>query len=171
MGIFKTFSEKQINLVVEKLAKRITEDYSLTDELILVGILKGSFIFLADLIRKIDLPVVKVEFMSVSSYINNVQGSEIKIDLDLSTSIADKDVLVIEDIIDSGKTLSKIIDLLAQRHPKSLKMCVLLNKKKHRGIFDMHIDYCGVEIPDVYPFGYGLDDKQFLRGLPFIAIK
>ena len=108
--------------------------------------------------------------MSVSSYINNVQGSEIKIDLDLSTSIADKDVLVIEDIIDSGKTLSKIMDLLAQRHPRSLKICALLNKQDCR-IFGKHIDYSGMEISNGYVYGYGMDDKQFLRGLPFIATK
>lgn len=162
-------SKNRLSSIVKKLAKQITIDYSGTDELILVGILKGSFIFLADLIRQLELPV-KVDFLSVSSYKNNIRESEIKINLDLSLPIYGKDVLVVEDIIESGKTFLKVLDLLTQKNPKSLKTCVLLDKKTCR-VVDLHIDYCGMKIPDVYVFGYGLDDNQSLRGLPFVAFK
>jgi hypoxanthine phosphoribosyltransferase len=160
-------SEKHLKSIVKNLASQINLDYLHADGFIIIGLLKGSFIFLADLIRQIELPV-KVDFISVSSYKDNTQGSEIKVNMNLSVSIADKDVLVVEDIVDSGKTLSTVLNLLAQKNPKSLRTCVLLNKKRPR-VIDTHIDYCGMEIPDVYPFGYGLDDDEFLRGLPFIA--
>ena len=124
---------------------------------------------MADLIRQIELPV-KVDFMSVSSYENNVQGSEVKINLYISIPIEGKDVLVVEDIIDTGNTFAKVLDILRQRNPKSLKTCVLLNKKECR-IVESPVDYCGMEIPDIYVFGYGLDDDQFMRGLTFISSK
>jgi hypoxanthine phosphoribosyltransferase len=108
--------------------------------------------------------------MSVSSYENNTQGSDVKINLDISIPITGKDVLIVEDIIDTGKTFAKVLELLKQRHPKSLKTCVLLNKKECR-IVDSPVDYCGMEIPNIYVFGYGLDDDQLMRGLTFIANK
>jgi hypoxanthine phosphoribosyltransferase len=162
-------SKKNLASIVKKLAKQITNDYTDTDELIVIGLLKGSFIFVADLIRQLELPV-KVDFMSVSSYENNTQGSDVKINLDISIPITGKDVLIVEDIIDTGKTFAKVLELLKQRHPKSLKTCVLLNKKECR-IVDSPVDYCGMEIPNIYVFGYGLDDDQLMRGLTFIANK
>jgi hypoxanthine phosphoribosyltransferase len=163
----KLISEKQLKIIVKNLGSQITNDYQNTKELIVVGLLKGSFIFMADLIREIKLPL-KTEFMQISSYHNNQQTSEVKIILDLNTSIFDKDVLVVEDIIDTGRTFSKVLELLRSRNPKSLKTCVLLDKEECR-VIEQKVDYCGKKIKNLFVVGYGLDNNQFDRNLPFVG--
>ena len=164
-------SKNTIRKFVKKLGKQITKEYSSIEKpLILIGILKGSVIFMADLIREIKLPV-NIDFMMISSYgPDNIQEKEIKIILDLNTPIADRDVIILEDILDSGRTFSKILTLLKSRNPRSLKTCALLNKKECR-VVDVHLDFGGIEIPDKYVYGYGLDDNQLQRNLPYIEVK
>jgi hypoxanthine phosphoribosyltransferase len=164
----KLITEKELRIIIKRLGNQITKDYHNTSYLIVVGLLKGSFVFMADLIRQINLPL-QVDFMTVSSYKENKQESEIKVILDLNTPIYNKHVLVVEDIIDSGRTFSKVLNLLRSRHPATLKTCVLLNKKECR-ILEEQVDYCGIEIPDVFVCGYGLDDNQKQRNLPYIGI-
>lgn len=163
-------SEKEINEAVEKIAEEITKDYKDdTNELVLVGILKGSVFFLADLSRKIDLPI-SFDFMSVSSYgLGTESSGDVRILKDLDQSIEKKNVIIVEDIIDTGYTLSYLIENLKSRGAKSIKTAVLLDKKERR-IVDFEADYVGYEIPDEFVVGYGIDYAQKYRNLPFIGI-
>ncbi len=161
-------SEQALREKIEELGKRITEDYQGKD-LLLVSILKGSCVFMSDLIRHIDLPL-SIDFMYVSSYGSGTQTTgSAKIIKDMDVDISGKDVLLVEDILDSGVTLSHVIDLMKQRHPASLKLCALLNKPDRRKI-PVQLDYEGFEIPDEFVVGYGLDYDERYRNLPFVGI-
>ncbi|GAA0232065.1 hypoxanthine phosphoribosyltransferase [Metaclostridioides mangenotii] len=161
-------SEEEIKAKVIELAKQIEKDYKGEDVLV-VGILKGASVFVADLIRCIDLDV-NIDFMSVSSYGAGTQTSgSVKILKDLDVNIEGKNVLVVEDIIDSGLTLSNLVATLETRKPKSLKLCTLLDKPERRTA-DIYVDYVGFVIEDKFIVGYGIDYDEKYRNLPYIAI-
>lgn len=160
-------SEEDIYNKVKELGKQITEDYRGKD-LLLVGILKGAVIFMGDLARSIEIPV-KMDFMAVSSYgRSSVSTGEVRIIKDLDFSVENKDILVIEDIIDTGYTLSYLIDNLKKRGANSVKVCTLLDKPDRRKA-NVHVDYLGFEIPDEFVVGYGLDYNEIGRNLPYVA--
>ena len=161
-------SEEEIKSKVYELAKQIEKDYEGAD-LIVVGILKGASVFVADLIRNIDLDV-NMDFMSVSSYGNSTESSgTVKIIKDLDVDIEGRNVLIVEDIIDSGLTLSNLVAALQTRKPKSLKLCTLLDKPQRRTA-NMHVDYVGFVIEDKFIVGYGIDYAEKYRNLPYIGI-
>ncbi len=162
-------SADEIQSMVQRLGSEITECYKgLDSEIVVIGLLRGSFIFMADLVRQIKHPL-RTEFMTVSSYGSGTESSgEVKIDQDLSLSIEGCEVLLVEDIIDSGITLSKLVPILRARKPASLKICTLLNKPSRRKV-DVEIDFCGCDIPDKFICGYGLDYAQKYRSLPYIG--
>lgn len=162
------FSEEEIKACVRRLADEINRDYAGKEPLV-VGILQGSFVFLADLVRQITLPI-RVEFMSVSSYGSGTESSgALNIRLDLAEDIAGRDVILVEDILDSGNTLSRLIPNLLERGPASLKLCVLLDKPDRR-VKEVPVDYLGYSIPDAFVVGYGLDYDQKYRNLPYVGI-
>jgi len=166
--IKQMLSEEQIAKKVVELAKRIEKDFE-GEELLVVGILKGASIFVSDLIRKINLDV-NIDFMSVSSYGNGTQSSGIvKILKDLDVNIEGKNVLIVEDIIDSGLTLSNLVETLKTRNPKSLKLCTLLDKPQRR-VVDIPVDYVGFVIEDKFIVGYGIDWGEKYRNLPYIGV-
>lgn len=163
-------SEEDIAKRVKELGIQITEDYSgIDDDLILVGILKGAVVFLADLIKEIEIPVM-IDFMSVSSYGKGRTESSgvVRILKDLDEDIHDKHVLLVEDIIDSGLTLSYLSDIMIRRGAKSVKIATLLNKPARREK-EVKIDYCGFEVPNEFIVGYGIDYSEMYRNLTFIA--
>ena len=161
-------SEKEIQAKVAELGGRITCDYQGRSPL-LVCVLKGGLIFLADLVRHIDLPV-EVDFMAVSSYGLGTQSSgAVRLLMDLETNIEGRDVLIVEDIIDTGHTLQYIIQNLHTRKPHSLRICTLLDKAPRREV-EIPLDYVGFAIPDVFVIGYGLDHRENYRHLPYIAV-
>ena len=160
-------SEAEIAKKVEEIAKQIEIDYK-GEPLLVVGILKGASVFVSDLIRKINLDV-SIDFMSVSSYGNSTESSgTVKILKDLDIDIAGKNVLIVEDIIDSGLTLSNLVKELQIRNPKSLKLCTLLDKPERRKT-DVHVDYVGFVIEDKFIVGYGIDWAEKYRNLPYIG--
>ena len=162
------FSQEEIEAKVIELAKQIEKDYKGQD-LLLVGILKGASVFVADLMRKIDLNV-NIDFMSVSSYgSGTVSSGTVKILKDLDVDIKDKNVLIVEDIIDSGITLRNLYDTLMTREPRSLKLCTLLNKPARKKV-DVDVDYVGFVIEDKFIVGYGIEYDEKYRNLPYIAI-
>ena len=161
-------SEEQIKITVQELAEKINKDYE-GKKLLIVIILKGSFVFAADLIRKINLPL-ELDFMVVSSYGAGTESSGIvKIIKDLNESVKGKNVLVIEDILDSGITLSNLLEVLKVRQPESLEICTLLNKPERRKA-KVNAKYIGCDIPDEYIVGYGLDFDEQYRNLPYIGV-
>ena len=160
-------SESDIRAKVAELAARISRDYAGSQPL-LVGLLKGSFIFLADLARALDIDS-EIDFLTVSSYGNSMENSEVRILKDLAEPIQGRDVLIVEDIIDTGLTLSKILELLGGRHPRSLKVCTLLNKPSRRKT-PVTVDYNGFDIEDVFVAGYGIDFAQRYRNLPQLVV-
>lgn len=146
----------------------MTEDYA-DEPPVLVNVLKGGVVFLADLIRAIKLPI-EIDFMEVSSYGDGTQSSGIvRILEDLSHSITDRHVIIVEDIVDTGLTLKYIIENLETRHPKSLKICTLLDRRGRREV-ELGLDYVGFVVPDKFVIGYGLDLAQKYRNLPHIAV-
>ena len=154
---------------VGELAAEITNDYAGTDDLLLLCVLKGAFVFLSDLSRALDRPH-HVDFMAISSYGSGTRSSgAVRIVLDLKEDISDRNVLIVEDIIDSGNTLAYMRRILAARGPKSLRICTLLNKPSRREV-DVPVDYIGFDIPDAFVVGYGLDFDQYYRNLPYIAV-
>ncbi len=162
------FSPSQLKARVEELGAAITADYAGRAPL-LVGILKGSFVFLSDLCRAIDLPCT-VDFMAVSSYGNgSCSSGRVNITKDLSQNIAGKDVLIVEDILDSGHTLYELTRILRMRGPASLRICTLLDKPERREQ-DIQADYLGFSIPDAFVVGYGLDYAERYRTLPYVGI-
>ena len=166
--IKQMLSEEQIAKKVVELAKRIEKDFE-GEELLVVGILKGASIFVSDLIRKVNLDV-NIDFMSVSSYGNGTQSSGIvKILKDLDVNIEGKNVLIVEDIIDSGLTLSNLVETLKTRNPKSLKLCTLLDKPQRRTV-NIPVDYVGFVIEDKFIVGYGIDYAEKYRNLPYIGV-
>lgn len=164
----KMITEEQLAQKVEELAKQIEKDYK-GQSLLVVGILKGASVFVSDLIRKIDLDV-NIDFMSVSSYGNGTESSgTVKILKDLDVDIEGKNVLIVEDIIDSGLTLSNLVLALQTRNPKSLKICTLLDKPQRRTV-NIPVDYVGFVIEDKFIVGYGIDWAEKYRNLPYIGI-
>ncbi|MBR8700662.1 Hypoxanthine phosphoribosyltransferase [Fusobacterium sp. DD29] len=152
---------------IKELASQIEKDYEGKDLLVL-GLLKGSIVFMTDLIKEINLPLV-IDFMSVSSYSGTTSTGVVNISKDTDIDVKGKDVLIVEDIIDTGLTLSNVKKLLEKRGTKSLKICTLLDKPSRRTV-DMKGDYVGFEIPDEFVVGYGLDYDQLHRNLPYIGI-
>ncbi len=160
--------EKDLQEKVREIAKQISADYKDKD-LLMVVILKGSFVFAADLFRHLTIPA-SVDFMSVSSYGGgSVSSGVIRVKKDLDTSIEGKDVLIVEDILDSGNTLSHLKDLLQRRGVNSLKICTILNKPDRR-VAPIYADYVGFDIPDEFVVGYGLDYDEKFRNLPYVGI-
>ncbi len=163
--------EKELDEITTRLANQITEDYkNSTKPLILIVILKGSLNFASDLMRKIPLPL-EIEFMKVSSYGAGTKNSgEIKIHLDLIREELEKyDLLIIEDIVDSGRTLARLTQLLRNRNANSVKTCTLLDKPSRREV-EFTPDYCGKEIENEFVIGYGLDYGEKYRNLPYVGI-
>lgn len=161
-------SAKAIAARVEALAKEIRQRFADTDKLVVVGLLRGSFMFIADLVRELDLPV-EVDFLETSSYGNAMESSrEVRILKDLNGEIEGRDVLVVEDIVDTGHTLHHVINLLKSRNPHRLMVCALLDKPSRREV-DVTADLIGFEIPDTFVVGYGIDFAQRNRNLPFIG--
>jgi hypoxanthine phosphoribosyltransferase len=154
---------------IVELGTEINKDY-LGKKLVLVCILRGGVVFLTDLMRHIDTPHA-IEFMAVSSYGAGVREShkQVRINLDLNLDIRDKDVIIVEDIVDSGFTLSSVIQLLSTRQPKSLCVCTLLDKPERREV-EVPVRYTGFKIPNKFVFGYGLDLDDYYRNLPFIGV-
>lgn len=152
---------------VRQLAARIDEDYAEADELVLVGVLKGAFIFLADLSRALRIPR-RIEFMALSSYRSGSRQGAVRLVLDLRTSIEGKHVLIVEDIVDSGHTLRFLLDTLAARRPASVEACVLVRKRRPQ--VEVEVRYLGFEIPDAWVVGYGLDFDERHRALPSIGV-
>ncbi len=161
-------SEEQISEIVKKLGKQITEDYK-GKNLLVVSVLKGSIMFMADLLREIKIHC-KIDFMAVSSYGSGTATSgSVKIIKDLNIDLSGYDLLIVEDILDSGVTLSNLRDLLMTRKPASFKICTFLDKPERRKA-DVYADYVGAEIPDAFVVGYGLDYDEKYRNLPFLGI-
>lgn len=160
--------DSDINKRVTQLGQIISASYIDTNKLIVVGLLRGSFMFIADLVRKLDVPV-EVDFITVSSYGSGMSSSgNVKILKDLDGDISGQDVLLVEDIVDTGKTLEAVIEMLETRMPNSIKVCALLNKQSRR-ISNIKADWIGFEIPDEFVVGYGIDYDQRNRNLPFIG--
>lgn len=162
-------SEEVLQNRIKELGAEISTDYSGKD-LLLICILRGGVMFLTDLMRAISIPHA-IEFMAVSSYGSGARTStgHVRITLDLGTAIEGRDVLLVEDIIDSGNTISSVLELLKARKPNSLKVCTLLDKPERRET-DVPIHYRGFSIPNKFVFGYGLDLDEFYRNLPFIGV-
>jgi len=156
----------QINLRVRELAEQISRDYRDVERLYIIGILKGAFIFLADLTRQLEVPHV-VDFMALSSYGKTTTSGAVRIIMDLREPIDGQHVLIVEDIVDTGHTLSYLYNVLKGRNPASLHTCVLVRKK--RANQNVPIDYLGFDIPDVWVVGYGLDYADRYRTLPYVA--
>ena len=155
---------------IRELGRQITEDLKDDDApLVVVGLLKGSIIFMADLVREIKLPLV-MDFMSVSSYGEGFESTrEVKILKDLEGSIQGKHVLIVEDIIDSGMTLKKVLKVLGGREPKKISLCTLLDKPERREV-EVDVQYVGFEIPNEFVLGYGLDFIEEYRNIPYVAL-
>lgn len=160
-------TREEVEKRIKELAKEIEKDYCGKD-LLVIGLLKGSIMFMSDLIKEMDLPVM-IDFMSVSSYSGTTSTGVINVLKDTDISVKDKDVLIVEDIIDTGLTLSHVKKLLEDRGAKSLKICTLLDKPSRRTI-EMKGDYVGFKIPDEFVVGYGLDYDQHHRNLPYVGI-
>ena len=159
-------STEQIKVRVKELADQISNDYSDVEQIFLIGILKGAFIFLADLSRQLKIPHV-VDFMAVSSYGKNAMTGAVRLIMDLREPIDGQHAIIVEDIADSGKTLKYLYQVLQWHNPASLKTCVLL--RKNRDNLDVPINYLGFEIPNAWVVGYGLDYADHYRTLPYIA--
>ena len=164
------FTEKELQAKVRELGRQITEDYKdAKEDIYCVGILKGASVFYTDLVRAIDLPV-RFDFMIASSYDNGTSTTgSVKILKDLDYDIEGKHLIVIEDIIDSGTTMSYLLKYFEHRKPASVKLCALLSKPSRRTA-EVAIDYCGFEVPDEFLVGYGLDDAEIYRNLPYIGV-
>jgi len=166
--IEEMISAKTIAARVEALATEISAHFAGTDKLIVVGLLRGSFVFIADLVRELALPV-EVDFLEASSYGDSTESSrEVRIFKDLRGKIGSRDVLVVEDIVDTGFTLKHVVGLLKARKPAHLKTIALLNKQSRREV-DINADWIGFEIPDEFVVGYGIDYAQRNRNLPYIG--
>lgn len=162
------FEEDEIQARVHELGAQITKDYA-DKNLLVVGILKGAIVFLADLLRSIELKL-RLDFMAVSSYGDAVESSGVvRILKDLEQSLEGKDVLIVEDIVDSGLTLKYLVQNLSSRRPNSLRVCTFLSKPARR-VTDVQVDYVGFEIPDQFVVGYGLDYAERYRNLPYIGV-
>ena len=163
------FTERQIAVMVERIGKEISRDYK-DKNLLLVSVLKGSVVFMADLMRSIDIPA-RIDFMATSSYGSGAQSSGVvKIIKDLDIPLEGYDMVIVEDILDSGKTLSSLIKIISSRNPKSIKLCTLFDKPDRREVEGIRAEYVGAEIPDAFIVGYGLDYAEKYRNLPFVGV-
>jgi hypoxanthine phosphoribosyltransferase len=162
--------ETTLQARIKELGEAISTDYKKSNNLLLICILRGAFIFLSDLSRAISVPHA-MDFMAISSYGtgNRSSSGAVRITMDLTENICGRDVLIVEDIIDSGNTLSHVMDMLSTRKPKSLNICTLLDKFERREV-EVLIRYTGFQIPDKFVFGYGLDLDEIYRNLPFIGV-
>lgn len=162
------FTQEDLKAITKELGEKVTRDYK-DKKLYLVTILKGAVVFLTDFMRNVDLPC-EVDFMVVSSYGSGVTSSgNVKIIKDLDVPLEDKDILIVEDILDSGNTLKFVVDMIKKRHPKSVEICTLLDKPSRR-IADIQAKYVGREIPDEFVVGYGLDYDEKYRNLPYLGV-
>ena len=162
------FTQEDLKAITKELGEKVTRDYK-EKKLYLVTILKGAVVFLTDFMRNVDLPC-EVDFMVVSSYGSGVTSSgNVKIIKDLDVPLEDKDILIVEDILDSGNTLKFVVDMIKKRHPKSVEICALLDKPSRR-IADIQAKYVGREIPDEFVVGYGLDYDEKYRNLPYLGV-
>ena len=162
------FSQEELRCRVGEIAREIERDYQ-GKEPLLVSVLRGSFVFMADLVRSIYLPCT-VDFMAVSSYgAGTASSGQVKIVKDLSEHIEGKDVIVVEDILDSGNTLNYLLKILQARHPASIRLCTLLDKPSRR-VKPVELHYSGFSIPDYFVVGYGLDFAERYRNLPYIGV-
>ena len=162
------FTQEDLKAITKELGEKVTQDYK-DKKLYLVTILKGAVVFLTDFMRNVDLPC-EVDFMVVSSYGSVVTSSgNVKIIKDLDVPLEDKDILIVEDILDSGNTLKFVVDMIKKRHPKSVEVCALLDKPSRR-IADIQAKYVGREIPDEFVVGYGLDYDEKYRNLPYLGV-
>lgn len=162
------FDEDQLQDAVKDLGRAISTDYT-GNNLLLVGILKGCFVFMADLIRAINIPCA-VDFMSVSSYDSGTEsGGAVRIIKDIDLPLENYDVLIVEDILDSGNTLNYVKDILSRRNPKSLKICTMFDKPSRRQV-NIQADYVAYEIADEFIVGYGLDYDERYRNLPYVGV-
>lgn len=162
------YPAEEIQARVREIGNEITKEYANSD-LVLVGVLKGSCVFMADLMRAIDLSL-EIDFMAVASYKGTQSSGDVEILKDLTKSIRGKDVIVCEDIIDTGLTLTRLIDILGTRGANSIKIATLLDKPEPRINKDLKVDYCGFTIPNEFVVGYGLDVDGRFRNLPFIGV-
>jgi hypoxanthine phosphoribosyltransferase len=161
-------SREEITARTAEMAAEITRDY-LDRELVMVGVLKGAFVFLADLARQVELPV-EIDFVAVSSYGADTESSGVvKIVKDLDLDIEGKDVLLVEDIVDTGLTLKYLTGMLRERGPSSVEVCALLNKPDARKV-DIEVRYCGFDVPPLFVVGYGLDYAERYRQLPYVGV-
>jgi hypoxanthine phosphoribosyltransferase len=162
-------SEETLQKRIKELAQEISHDYAGKD-LLLICILRGGIVFLVDLMRYITVPL-QLDFMAVTSYGAGVRqsGGSVRLSLDLKTDIRHKEVLLVEDIVDSGNTIAYVLEFLQTRQPSSLKVCTLLDKEERREA-SVPINYRGFSIPNKFVFGYGLDLDEYYRNLPFIAV-
>ena len=161
-------TEEEVDKRINEVAEQINKDYA-GKSVHLICILKGGVFFTCELAKRLELPVT-LDFMSVSSYGNDTKSSGVvRIVKDLDEPLAGKDVLIVEDIIDSGRTLSYLIEVLKQRGPESIRLCTLLDKPDRR-VVDVNVDYVGFVIPDEFVVGYGLDYDQKYRNLPYIGV-
>jgi hypoxanthine phosphoribosyltransferase len=161
-------TEEEVDARIQAIGDQISRDYE-GRQVHLVCVLKGGSFFMCELAKRIRVPV-SLDFMSVSSYGSETKSSGVvKIVKDLDETLAGKDVIVVEDIVDSGRTLSYLMEMLKDRKPASLRLCTLLDKPERR-VVDVHVDYTGFEIPDEFVVGYGLDYDQKYRNLPYIGI-
>lgn len=161
-------TEEDVDRRIQEIGDQISRDYA-GGQVHLICVLKGGAFFMCELAKRITVPV-SLDFMSVSSYGSSTKSSGVvKIVKDLDEPLKDKDVLVVEDIVDSGRTLSYLLDLLKDRGPKSVKLCTLLDKPERR-VVDVHVDYTCFQIPDEFVVGYGLDYDQRYRNLPYIGV-
>ncbi|MCA0872132.1 hypoxanthine phosphoribosyltransferase [Seohaeicola saemankumensis] len=166
--IDEMISAKAIAARLEELCREITAEFRDTDKLVVVGLLRGSFVFIADLVRELDLPI-EVDFLEASSYGDSTESSrEVRILKDLRGAIEGRDVLVVEDIVDTGYTLRHVLGLLRSRKPARMKSIALLDKPSRREV-DIRADWIGFEIPDEFVVGYGIDFAQRNRNLPYIG--
>ena len=161
-------SAKSIAARIEQLAEEIEREFADTDKLVVVGLLRGSFVFIADLVREINLPI-EVDFLEVSSYGDAMESSrEVRILKDLRGTIENRDVLIVEDIVDTGYTMNNVTEHILRRQPKRMRTIALLDKPSRREV-NIKTDFLGFEIPDEFVVGYGIDFAQRNRNLPFIG--
>ena len=161
-------AEGAIRRRVAELAEEISHDYGGKGEMVLVAVLKGAFIFLADLSRQLTVPR-RIEFMALSSYPSGTASKGVRLEMDLRDSVEGRHLLIVEDIVDTGRTLSYLIELLKTRAPASIRSCVLV-RKKVQPASDVAVDYLGFDIPDIWVVGYGLDYAEQYRSLPYIGV-
>ncbi len=161
-------SREEIAEICSRLGAEITRDYQ-GKEILLICVLKGAIVFMADLMRQIKVPC-EIDFMAVQSYSGTKSTGVVRILKDLDLDIADRHVIVVEDIIDSGLTLSHLLDILQTRNPASIRICACFDKPDRRQAKDLHVDYIGKQIPDEFIVGYGLDYEGMYRNLPDVSI-